>query len=178
MPRATIVKAGLMKKCSHCPTTYVGSDLVQANFGCNQKAPDGFGYQCKRCTKRASDKARAKGRAYLADMKALTGCENPLCECAHGERAKREVSLHYHHLDLNTKVFPLSRGTDKPIEEQIEERHKTVLICTWSHDQAHMGNKGELSPYGIQMALAHKDRLAQFETSRSVGAGVLTVVRE
>jgi hypothetical protein len=152
--------------------------LVQENFGQNQQTLDGFNYQCKRCVKRSSDKTRAKGRAYLADMKALTGCENPLCECNPEEQFAREASLHHHHFDPAAKTFPLSRGTDRPIAEQIEERHKTVLICTWSHDQAHVGNKGELSPYGIRMADAHQERLAQFETSRAVGAGVHEVIRE
>jgi hypothetical protein len=158
-----------MKTCSCCGKNFVGSSIVERWFG-EAKTADGHNYECKRCLKQRRDAKRALGTSYLAAIKQLTGCENPLCTCTPEERITREARLEHHHLDPTKKNFNPSRGVDKPLTELIDEVHLTVCLCKWSHDQT-KGYRGSLSGFGVAVARAHEERLNRFKGARTFGVG-------
>jgi excinuclease UvrABC helicase subunit UvrB len=88
----------------------------------------------------------------------------------------REAVLEFHHLDPAVKTFSLAHGTERSLREMIEEAHKTICLCKWSHDQT-KGYRGQLSEYGQRLPVAVAERLDAFSANRVVGAGP-TYLRE
>jgi hypothetical protein len=88
-------------------------------------------WRCKRCNVAANLKRRRAMQATLID---LGGGRCTIC----GYRESESV-LHFHHVDPQTKLFDLKRGSARARAVVLAELSKCVLVCANCHGEIEAG---------------------------------------
>ncbi len=105
-------------------------------------------YSCSRCnrkftyhrksghTKTLCNSCKTMIRKYKVRKKCIKYKGNVCFICGYG---KCSDSLHFHHVDPKTKLFTISRNTNRSWESIRRELDKCIMLCANCHGESHVG---------------------------------------
>lgn len=131
----------------------------------------GLRWRCKRCIGEAVTRRHQKLRRVLV--------EEAGGACALCGYSRCIVSLHFHHVDPATKLFPMTISSGKSLATYREEAKKCVLLCSNCHGEVEAGvvvspragarfdppkplthplpNPGQITPFGVTAARGRQE---------------------